>query len=323
MKKTNLDKLLERYITGQVTDQEKMKIEAWLDVKKTEEGTDLVLDEAGEEELFRKITANVDNADEIRSFRPRDDDQRAFFRTTWFRVAASLLLLIASSYTIWFLAFREESPQVFVAAAGMEKVILRDGTIVWLHEGSRFTFAGSGEGKRTATLRGEGLFEVAKDPSRPFIISCGDASVKVVGTSFNLKSDNDGMELKVLTGRVSVSIATNPSGIVVIPNEVAVYRKQLGLTKSVMEREDAKTLTAGTDYNMAFKNAAIKTVIARIERKFGVEVVVENPRVNDCRITADFTDRSLDSTLVTMRELLDIGYTIEKSTVTIRGSGCN
>ncbi|HEX8038064.1 MAG TPA: FecR domain-containing protein [Chryseosolibacter sp.] len=323
MKKTNLDKLLERYIQGQVTDQEKMKIEAWLDVKKTEEGTNLVLDDAGEEKLFRKITANIDNAEEIRSFRPRDAAERAFFRKTWFRAAASLLLLIASSYTIWHLVAKEESPQVFVAAAGIEKVILRDGTIVWLHKGSRFTFAATPDGERTATLRGEGLFEVAKDPSRPFIISCGEASVKVVGTSFNLKSDDAGIELKVLTGRVRVSTPSNTAGIVVIPNEEAVYRKDLGLRKSVMERDEAQTVTARTDYNMAFKNTAIKTVIGRIESKFDVDIVLENPNVNDCRITADFTDHSLESTLLMIRELLDIDYTIEKSTVTIQGSGCN
>ncbi len=104
---------------------------------------------------------------------------------------------------------------------------------------------------------------------------------------------------------------------------MAVYRKELGLKKTVMDSGEVKTLTARTDYDMAFKNIAIKTVIARIERKFNVDVVLENPGVNRCRITADFTDHSLDSTLLMMRELLDIDYTIEKSTVTIRGNGCD
>ena len=323
MKKTNLDKLLERYVTGQVTAEEKKKIEAWLDVKKTEEGTDLVLNEADEEKLFRKITANIDNVGEIRSFRPGLDDARPFFKKTWFRVAATVLLLIGFSFTIRLIKLKDKSPAVFVATNNIEREILGDGSIVWLHRSSELTFAQSADGKRLASLKGEGLFEVAKDPSRPFIISCGDASVRVVGTSFNLKSNQDGIELKVLTGKVHVSTTSNTTGIEVTPNETVVFRKDLGLKKTAMDEKEVQAVIASTDYNMAFKNAAIKIVIARIERKFGVDVVLENPEVNQCHITGDFTDHSLDNTLQMMGELLDIDYTIEKSTVTIRGNGCN
>lgn len=308
---------------GRVTEQEKKKIEAWLDVKKTEEGTDLVLDEADEERLFRKITANTDNVGEIQSFRPGVSENRTFFKNTWFRVAATVLLLTAVSYTLWLVTVKDDSPMAFLATNNIEREILSDGSIVWLHKNSELTFRQSANGQRIATLKGEGLFEVAKDPSRPFIILCGDASVRVLGTSFNLKGNEDGIELKVLTGKVHIATASDTAGIDVIPNETATYRKALGLRKSAMELNEVKAITASTDYNMAFKNTTIKTVIGRIERKFGVDVVLENPDVNDCRITADFTDHSLDSTMLMMRELLDIDYNLEKSTVTISGKGCN
>jgi len=151
MKKTNLDKLLERYVTGQVTAEEKKKIEAWLDVKKTEEGTDLVLNEADEEKLFRKITANIDNVGEIRSFRPGLDDDRPFFKKTWFRVAATVLLLIGFSFTIRLIKLKDKSPAVFVATNNIEREILGDGSIVWLHRSSELTFAQSADGKRLAS----------------------------------------------------------------------------------------------------------------------------------------------------------------------------
>jgi transmembrane sensor len=323
MKKTNLDKLLERYIRGQVSEQEKRKIETWLDVKKTDEGADLVLNDADEERLFRKIMANTDDVSEIQSFRPGLGTNHAFIKKTWFRIAATVLLLMAFSYTLWLIAFKDKSPAAFVATNNIEREILSDGSIVWLHKNSELTFLESADGKRLATLRGEGLFEVAKDPARPFIISCGDASVRVVGTSFNLKSDAAGIELKVLTGKVRVSTASNTAGIEVIPNETAIYRKELGLEKAVMDQQQVKAITASTDYDMTFKNTAVKAVLARIERKFDVEVVLENPEVNRCHITADFTDQSLDNTMAMIRELLDIDYTIEKSTVTVSGKGCN
>jgi hypothetical protein len=51
-------------------------------------------------------------------------------------------------------------------------------------------------------------------------------------------------------------------------------------------------------------------------------VKVANPQLNKCRITADFTDQSLEKTLAMISELLDIEYTINGSTVAITGNGC-
>lgn len=323
MKKTSLDKLLERYITGQVSEQEKRKIEAWLDVKKTDDGADFILSESDEERLFQKITANKDNLSEIQSFRPGLGRNRAFFKTTWFRMAAAILLLAGCTYAIRWLVVKEKSPASFFSTNGIQREILGDGSIVWLHENSTLTYMESADGQRLATLKGEGLFEIAKDPSRPFTIACGDASVRVVGTSFNLKANDVGLELKVLTGRVRLMTSSNTAGIDVIPNETATYRKDVGLKKADMGIGEVTAITASTDYDMAFKNTAIKTVVARIQRKFDVDVIIDNPGVNDCRITADFTDHSLKSTMQMIRELLDIDFEIEKSTVTISGKGCS
>jgi ferric-dicitrate binding protein FerR (iron transport regulator) len=323
MKKTNLDKLLDRYVTGRVTEAERKKIEAWLDVKKTEEGKDMVLDEADEERLFRKITSDMDNVREIQSFRPSVGLNHPIFKKTWLRIAATILLLMACTYTIRLIMLKDKSPAVFVATNNIEREILADGSIVWLHKSSELTFVESADGKRLATLRGEGLFEVAKDPTRPFVISCGDAKVRVVGTSFNLKSDEAGIELKVLTGKVHVSTISDATGVEVIPNETAVFRPEVGLKKRTMDEREVKAVTANTEYDMAFKNTALKTVILRIERKFSVEVILENSEMNHCHITADLTDHSLDGTMEMLRELLDIEYSLEKNTVTIRGKGCN
>jgi ferric-dicitrate binding protein FerR (iron transport regulator) len=230
---------------------------------------------------------------------------------------------MACTYTIRLIMLKDKSPAVFVATNNIEREILADGSIVWLHKSSELTFVESADGKRLATLRGEGLFEVAKDPTRPFVISCGDAKVRVVGTSFNLKSDEAGIELKVLTGKVHVSTISDATGVEVIPNETAVFRPEVGLKKRTMDEREVKAVTANTEYDMAFKNTALKTVILRIERKFSVEVILENSEMNHCHITADLTDHSLDGTMEMLRELLDIEYSLEKNTVTIRGKGCN
>ena len=311
---------MQRYITGQVTEQEKIKIEAWLDVKKTDEGTDMVLNEEDEEKLFSKITANIDNVEKIKAFRPARAKVRTLFSSRWFQIAATLLILAVTSYTIWLIAGKDVLHQT-VAGNNMEKAILEDGTIVWLQKESRLTYVKI-HGIRQATLRGEGLFEVAKDPASPFVISWGALRIKVIGTSFNLKTGAEGIELKVLTGKVNLSSTLHQHVIEVAPNEMAIGSNQGEVKKVAMGRDEVEAVIVRTEYNMEFRNATLKNIVDRIKKKFDVQVMLEDPGAGKCRITADFTDQSLQSTLDLLRELLDINFSIEKSTVTITGKGC-
>lgn len=69
------------------------------------------------------------------------------------------------------------------------RVVLPDNTTVWLNSGSKLSYDDSYNRKdRNVKLSGEGYFEVAKDEKHPFIVDCGDASVLVKGTKFNLSA---------------------------------------------------------------------------------------------------------------------------------------
>lgn len=321
MKRSNLLDLMQRYVTGQVTAEEKRKIEAWLDLKKTDEGADLVLGPDDEEKLFRAITNNIDSVEEVRNFRPRRN-VRALLSAHWVRVAASVAVLAVVGLGAWFLMTRSTPVQERISAAGSDKTILDDGSIVWFQEASQLTYVNRDD-TRQATFQGDALFEVARDPEKPFVISCGDVKVEVVGTSFNLKSAADLFELRVLRGKVRVSTTLYPDGIVVQANEMAVYRASDGITKNSLAKDEAANAVADTDYDMAFDNTSMKIVLSKLASKFDVEIVVENPAVKKCRITADLTDNSLQSSMEILAELLDIGFTISDKKVEITGNGCN
>lgn len=308
---------MQRYITGQVTEREKRKIEAWLDVKKTRDGSDLVLSEEDEEKLFRKITANIDNEDQIRSFRPASHNMLS---NRWWQLAASILVVALSSYFIWHMGDKNAIHET-VTYDAPGKAILDDGTIVWLESNSRLVYA-ENNGLRHVTLAGAALFEVAKDPAHPFIISCGDAKVTVVGTSFYLDNRSESVSVKVLTGSVRFSSSADTTGVVLAPNETATARPKAAIRKFTLQQDEKTAITFSTDYNMVFRNERLANVVGAIERKFDVAVVVANPRALKCRITANFTDHSLESTLAMLAELLDINYSIKEATVTITGEGC-
>ena len=318
MKRTNFDDLLHRYVTGKVTEQEKAKIEAWLDVKKTDEGADMTMTEADEERLFRLISSNVDEG-KVKAFRPEADHPFGWNAGRWLRVAAAVVFLATASYVLWY-----ATPRTYNTTAGQEiaKVILDDGTLVWLGKNSRLTYDDDHMGTRLASLSGEALFEVAKDPGRPFSITCGDVTVSVLGTSFHLRSRGDTLELQVLTGKVSLASKGTAETTVVLPHEVARYVGRT-LTKAGLSEDQVTRITARTEYNMRFVHTTMAEVLSRIEEKFEVKVKLENRGVNRCRLTADFTDRSLEDTLAMLAELLDIQFSVDGNTVSITGNGCN
>ncbi|HEY9047289.1 MAG TPA: FecR domain-containing protein, partial [Ohtaekwangia sp.] len=178
MEKSNFDNLLKRYLTNQVSESERVKIEAWLEVMKTEDAKNLELSKEDEEKLFQKIISQKDNLKEIEAFKPFKDDAKKISRTGWIlRIAASVAAVVLIVYAIQ--NFSGGSGIVHYSAKGdVERVILNDGTIVWLQKKSSLVyFDKSNEGIRYTELEGEALFEVAKDPQHPFLIKCNGATI--------------------------------------------------------------------------------------------------------------------------------------------------
>ena len=86
------------------------------------------------------------------------------------------------------------------------KDTLPDGSVVTLAPHSKFIYTPGLKGdSRTISLEGDADFSVVSDPARPFVVLAGDITVRVLGTSFLVRSGPDGTEVIVTTGVVEVS----------------------------------------------------------------------------------------------------------------------
>lgn len=319
--KTNFDLLMQRYLEGKASDQERAKMEAWLDVMKTKNSTELELSAADEERLFQKITNPSSNINEVISFQPKQENKGG--GTRWaLQIAAALLIIVTVSYVLWNYLNREVAPLQITSQNGVEKIILMDGTIVWLQQGSKLAyFEKKQDGTRNTEFQGEALFEVAKDASHPFIIKCGDVSLKVLGTSFSLKAVKDSVRLSVLTGKVNISSAVSKLNLDVEANQKIILANN-EIEKLQLVSGDIAALTTNTEYDMSFDNSTMGDAIEKISKKFNVEIVA-NQQISKCRITANFTDHSLESTLELITEVLDVKYYQKGNAITLTGKGCN
>src|SRR5690348_3960311 len=130
MDKTNFDQLIERYLKGEVTDLERNKIEAWLDANKARNGKSFVGSKQDEEELFRKITSNINNTSEILAYEPGRAKVKPLISRRWLELAATVLLLatVTAVLLIWYNS-KSNGRFEYATNAENEKRILADGTI--------------------------------------------------------------------------------------------------------------------------------------------------------------------------------------------------
>lgn len=119
--------------------------------------------------------------------------------------------------------------QVTVPAGSKSKIVLPDGTSVWLNSGSKLTYTGDfGKINRVIYLDGEGFFDVTKNKEIPFEVYAGEARIRVLGTQFNMKaySMDERKRITLLEGSLSVAVNdTKSGGKVIVPNEQAVIVK--------------------------------------------------------------------------------------------------
>jgi transmembrane sensor len=320
MEKSDFDLLMERYVTGKVSEQERVKIEAWLDAMGAEDNTDLELSKEEEDRIFRKLTSSITTVEDVVALKPK----RKTRPDQWMiRIAASLVIVSLVSYAVWYFTMSSKYQLEVVAKNGVEKIILNDGSLVWLRGESKVLYYEKpDEGARYTTFQGEALFEVAKDASHPFIVQCGEVKVSVLGTSFNIKTGVDQVELTVLTGKVNLSSAANTAGVDVLPQEKIIYKNNGEFEKFSTSPQEITSLTVNTDYNMQFTNTGMDEVVNRLESKFNVSVKLSDKRIRNCKITMDFTDQSLEKSLQLISEVLDVTYSVQDKTVTLTGKGC-
>ena len=328
MDEKEFGELIKSCLSGRATKKEAALVEKWLD-HRTEKDPFSQLSVGEKEKIRVKIFKDI-SSKMMEPSLTLTKGKLSLKAIAFYRVAAAIILLSVLSYTI--LEFTPHSSvkefttvQSISSTDAIKKVILSDSSIVWLKGNSSILYPEKFNGnERNVKLIGEALFEVTRDPGHPFIIQCGGLMAKVLGTSFNIKSIETHIEVLVLTGKVALSSKGNSKGLIVLPNEKAVYNEAQNQMAKVRAKEDEKTVKiTGTEYSMRFQATQMKEIIRRIEGKFDVRISLSNARLNNCNITADFTDQSLDRTLSMIAQTLEIEYEISQNQVTLKGVGCD
>jgi transmembrane sensor len=122
-------------------------------------------------------------------------------RRSWLAIAASVLIVAVGTGAWW---QSVHYPLYSTDTGERRSITLADGSTVDLNARSKLRVEFSKNERRVELLDGQALFQVAKDKNRPFIVAGGDATVRAVGTQFDVYRKDSGTTVTVLEGRVAV-----------------------------------------------------------------------------------------------------------------------
>jgi ferric-dicitrate binding protein FerR (iron transport regulator) len=159
-------------------------------------------------------------------------------------------------------------------AGGQYKVVLPDGTKVWLNASSSLRYPTVfGGAKRKVALTGEGYFEVAKDPMYPFEISANGSTVQVLGTHFNINAYTDEPLIKIALAEGAIRLNNR---IVLRPGEQGSVSKNGNIEKG---KADLEATLAWKNGQFIFKETPIGELMRQVARWYHAGIIY-NIKIN-------------------------------------------
>lgn len=173
---------------------------------------------------------------------------------------------------------------VMTSRGGEYKLILADGTKVWLNADSWLEFPVKFVGyQREVSVKGEAYFEVAKDSLHPFVVNTDKAKIRVLGTTFNVRAYPDELyRTTLLEG--SVEIVHQGKMVQLKPNEQWILEGGIGQVAVV----EPRVVSGWVNGSFAFENELLTVVFQELERWYDVEVFIANAKLEELRFTGIF-----------------------------------
>lgn len=162
----------------------------------------------------------------------------------------------------------------YVTAPGeTREVTLKDGTTIALNGGSRLTVRQTGKARMVEMGQAEAAFDVAHDPSRPFLITVGESQVRVIGTAFNIRRDATSTRVSVSRGIVQVADLQDASHAVRLTVGETVARDDL-TDRTVVSRGDTDAAQAWRSGRLIYRDRPLSEVAVDLSRAFAVPITV-------------------------------------------------
>jgi ferric-dicitrate binding protein FerR (iron transport regulator) len=314
------DELLAKYLSGEASPEEAMAVDNWVSASNSNrvlfEQAMSVWKQTTSRSAWQlpdklKLLATITQA-----AKPAKTGAVKMLRWS---IAAAVLIGLGLTGAYWLLhpapATRPGSLVVRQANQQLLRDTLPDHSVAEISNGT-IKYAKDFSGNtRSIQLTGSAGFDVITDAAKPFIVSVGDIQVKVLGTAFHVTEDPVTITVAVKSG--AVSMYRGDSGITVKAGETGAYNNTTHRFSLAVGESHEVTRS----FN--FTNATLKEIARQLEKAYGVPIVFNNKKLENCTMSSSFDNKSIQFIFEVISITLNVQYRIEKDTVYISGNGCN
>jgi transmembrane sensor len=233
-------------------------------------------------------------------------------RTPRFWLAAACLAGILLSAG---LVFHWQAGRYSTGFGEQRIVTLSDGSVIELNTASALKVEFTKHQRSIHMINGEAFFRVAHDTARPFVVSAGEASVKAVGTQFNVRMISDSTLVSVVEGTVEVRDVTADAPTAGVDSTVRVttgeeinitpanqpaLKKRLAVAKFASAAERSASWTRG---RVEFESTPLVDVLSEFARYRDVHVLIDDETIRQLKLTGSFDVHDPDSALAYIASL--------------------
>jgi ferric-dicitrate binding protein FerR (iron transport regulator) len=219
-------------------------------------------------------------------------------------VAACVIALISATVVFFYHSDKEVSDQLTLQNTDNGNILVKtlgDGSTIYLASNASLSYPKSFTGsKREVALQGEALFDIAKNPEKPFLIETEKVTVRVLGTAFKVKASGEGK----FEGGNYLEVTAGQS-VTFVGNHLFKYQTA---DKKIFEHYTSK---------MRFKDETLENIVHVINQNNDSFVVLKGGLLKSSRLNVQFYNNNVNEMTQIISLALNLKREIRQDTIYI------
>jgi transmembrane sensor len=227
-----------------------------------------------------------------------------------YATAGFALVVLASLALGWRHYTAVDQASYRTAIGGLQDVPLPDGSMITLSSNSRIMVTLSRDERHIDLQQGEAFFKVAKDASRPFVVSAGDRRAIAVGTRYDVRRDATELRVIVTQGVVRLESNNGPDGrrlpTTLLPAGSIALASDAGVVVSSGSVQQAEEFLNWRSGFISFHDTPLTAAVAEFNRYNVRKIVIGDASIGALRVGGNFRWSNAE----TFVRLLELGFPV-------------
>ncbi len=225
-------------------------------------------------------------------------------------VAAAVAVAVVAAWATLKPRVGELASETYTTGTGETRtILLKDGTVAHLNTQTRLRWVGSDKERHVVLDKGEVLFDVSHDPTRPFLVTAGNSEIRDLATQFDVYRKVSGsIQVTVLSGQVAVRELTSGGESSVWAERLLKPNEQIEYTPAALIADVHPVSAAKTvewlDGFIEMGEPSFPTFISELNRYTNKPILIADPRLQSApKVGGRFNIHNLPETLHNLQTL--------------------